>query len=103
MILIEVLYTIAAMVAISACVPQVVQLWRSKRSDDFSLQSWMTWTFTQVVTLTYVISIGNVLMGVVNFIWVSFYACMTILIVRYRRRSEVVVPAQSVIASQLGK
>ena len=103
MIIIQILYTIAAMIAIGACIPQVVQLWRSKRSDDFSLQTWMTWTFTQMVTLVYVLSIGNVLMGIVNGIWVTFYACMTIMIVRFRRDSTEKVQPTSVIASQLSK
>lgn len=104
MILIEILYTISATVAIGACIPQVWQLWRSKSSDELSLQSWMTWTFTQMVTLLYVISIGNALMGVVNFIWVSFYACMTIMIIRYRKSpAGEVVPTPTVIASQLTK
>ncbi|MEO7904517.1 MAG: hypothetical protein ABIR91_01840 [Candidatus Saccharimonadales bacterium] len=87
MILIEILYTTAAVVAISACIPQVLQLWRLKRSDELNLQSWTTWTFTQMVTLVYVISIGNVLMSVVNLVWVSFYVCMTVMIIRYRRQA----------------
>lgn len=100
MFYIEILYTISATIAICACVPQVLQLFRSKHSDEFSIQTWLTWTLTQMMTFVYVASIGNLLLMVVNGIWVSFYACMTIMILRYRVK-PVGVHGKSVIALQI--
>ena len=85
MLYIEIIYILTALIALSACVPQVKQLLKSKRSDEFSLQTWLTWTCTQLATFAYVVMIGDVLMACVNVVWVSFYAYMTFLIVRYRR------------------
>lgn len=88
MIAIEILYTLAAVISLSACVPQLRQLVISKRSDEFSLRAWSLWILTQLMTLLYVISIGNMLMTFVNVAWVSFYALMTYLIIRYRRPAQ---------------
>lgn len=85
---IELLYMLAATLSLVACVPQLRQLKLSKCSDEFSLMSWGTWTGAQMMSLMYVISIGNVLMVLVNIAWVSFYAYMTYLIVRYRRSAS---------------
>jgi uncharacterized protein with PQ loop repeat len=84
MTILELSYTLAAIVALSACIPQMRQLISTKQSDELSLWAWCLWTLTQIVTLLYVASIGNVLMISVNLAWVSFYGVMTILIVRYR-------------------
>lgn len=85
MIFVEIIYIITALVALSACLPQIKKLLVAKRSDEFSLQTWSIWTMTQLATLVYVMSLGEVLMILVNLSWVSFYAFMVVLIVRYRR------------------
>lgn len=93
MIFVEILYTLTAFVALSACLPQIKKLLAARRSDEFSLQTWGIWTMTQFATLVYVTSLGEVLMMFVNLAWVSFYAFMVILIVRYRRPgNQVLVP-----------
>lgn len=92
---IELLYTLAAVISLSACIPQLKQLVLSKRSDEFSLQAWSLWTVTQLMTLLYVISIGNVLMTFVNIAWVSFYGFMTYLIIRYRKTPQPVYAEES--------
>lgn len=84
MYIIETIYTLAAIIALAACFPQIRQIILTKRSEEFSAQTWLIWTFTQCMTLMYVIAIGNILMTVVNIAWVSFYAMMTYLIFRYR-------------------
>lgn len=84
MLLIEVIYTSAAIMALSACVPQILRLLRTKRSDGFSLHSWLMWSCTQAATLMYIVAIGNALMMVVNFAWLGFYAFMSYLIIVYR-------------------
>lgn len=91
------LYLLAATAAIGACVPQLKQLVKAKASDEFSLGTWMTWAMTQTVTLIYVISIGNMLMAMVNVVWVSFYTAMALLIIRYRYKGRVGEPSATAI------
>lgn len=86
---IEIIYIVAALIAVGAGFPQLKQLLYTKASDEFSLSTWVVWSFTQMVTLLYVTSIGNVLMIAVNIIWVAFYALMAILIVYYRQNRSV--------------
>lgn len=88
--IIEALYITAALIALSAGVPQLRQLLIAKASDELSLPTWCTWFFTQCATLIYVTALGNILMMVVNLAWVGFYAAMVCLIIYYRRRSRLV-------------
>ncbi len=81
---IELLYTFAAILSISVCVPQLGSLIKAKRSEELNLTTWAVWTLTQTITLVYVMSIGNVLMAFVTAAWVSFYAAMVGLIIHYR-------------------
>ncbi len=93
---IEALYFSAALFGIGACVPQLRQLVKSRASDELSVASWSIWLATQSVTLVYVASIGNLLMTAVNVVWVSFYATMVVLIVKYRQpaREPIAVAAE---------
>ena len=84
--IISFLYIATALIAISACIPQIIQLVKIRRSDEFQLSTWAIWLLTQVVTLVYVMSIDNLLMAVVNAGWVSFYGLMVYLIIHYRLR-----------------
>lgn len=88
---IETIYIIAALTAISACLPQIRQLIITKASDELNLGTWSVWLMTQCVTLTYVASIENLLMTIVNIAWVTFYAVMVGLIVYYRRTNKTTV------------
>lgn len=95
MSLLEILYIIGAGIALIACVPQLRQLIVTKRSDEFSAQTWILWSATQAITLVYVISIHNILMIAVNILWVSFYILMTYLILHYGHfANAVTVPDQ---------
>lgn len=85
MTVIELLYMLAAALALTACIPQLRQLMATKQSDEFSLQTWIVWTCAQMMALIYMISIGNVPLVLVNIAWTGFYAYMTYLIYRYRR------------------
>ena len=84
--IIEIAYIAAALVSISAGAPQIRQLMVAKASDELSLPTWCIWLGTQLVTLAYVISIGNILMTLVAMAWISFYITMVSLIIHYRRR-----------------
>lgn len=89
--IIETLYITGALVAICAAYPQLRQLIKTKRSDEFSVATWATWLVTQTMTLVYVASLGNKLMIMVNIVWIGFYFAMTVLIVYYqpkRRRGS---------------
>lgn len=88
--IISIIYLIGALVAISASIPQVIRLFRTKHSGEFQLSTWVIWTGTQATSLLYVISIGNILMIGTNIAWVSFYAVMSYLIYRYRPQPEYV-------------
>lgn len=88
--LIETLYITGAIVAIIATYPQLRQLIKMRASDEFSIATWATWLCTQMVSLVYVVSLGNRLMILVNIAWVTFYFVMTVLILYYHpsRRSR---------------
>ena len=87
---IEILYIISGIVALSACVPQLKQLVRTRETAELSLSTWAMWTATHTVTFWYVVSINNVLMAMICAAWVAFYATMTYLIIHYRHLSEFV-------------
>ena len=82
--IIESIYIISGLVALSACVPQLHQLMRSRDTTDFSLQTWGMWTVTHIVSLLYFISLNNTILIYMGTAWVFFYAAMTYLIVHCR-------------------
>lgn len=85
--IIKILYCMAAVIALGACIPQVACLLRSKQADSFSVSSWVAWTVTQFVTLVYVVSIRNTMMTLVSVAWVSFYIVMIVLILHYKKQT----------------
>ena len=92
---ISIIYIVGAVIAISASIPQVIKLLRTKRSDEFQLSTWVTWSATQATSLLYVISLGNTHMIATNIAWVSFYAVMAYLIYRYRSPAQLDEPVES--------
>ena len=97
--IISIVYVIGVIVAISASVPQVTKLYKTKQSDEFQLSTWVTWTVTQTTSLVYVASIGNLLMTLANVCWVSFYVVMSYLIIRYRTPQQGKVARSVAVAS----
>ena len=95
---IEIAYIVSTMISLLAGIPQARQLMIEKRSDEFSLSSWSLWVGTQCVSLMYALSIHNMLLAAVNVMWVSFYAFMVALILRYRTRSVVITAPADAIA-----
>lgn len=85
--IIALLYIIAALIAIAAGIPQVIQLLKVRNSDEFELGTWLIWLVSQGFSLLYVASIGNTLLTIVNVGWVSFYAVMVVLIIRFRPKA----------------
>lgn len=82
---IDILYLITSLASLGASVPQVVQLFKEKRSDELSLSTWSMWFLCQITFLIYVTSRGETLMLITNMIWLVFYAAMLWMIVYYRR------------------
>ena len=86
MLLIQILLTLSAIVAIGAGIPQLIKLVKTKNSDEFNLGTWAMWIATQSVSTAYSISIKDPLLITINAAWVLFYFVMTVLIVRYSPR-----------------
>lgn len=84
------MYITGALIALCAGASQLRQLLVSKASDEFSLSTWFVWLGTQCTALLYTVSIGNILMVAVNCAWITFYAVMVMLIVRYRTKKPLV-------------
>ena len=89
MTIIELLYICSTTIAVLASIPQIRQLLITRCSDELSLTTWVLWLCTQFVSLTYAISIANILLACVNVTWIIFYITMVALIVRYRPRTQV--------------
>lgn len=104
MLIIQILLTLSAIVAISAGIPQLIKLIKTKNSDEFNLGTWAMWVGTQSVSTVYAISIKDPLLITINAAWVLFYFVMTVLIVKYSPRlkrsvAPVVVEAEPVNTS----
>lgn len=83
---VAILLTFSALVALSAGVPQMIKLVKTKNSDEFNLGTWMMWVGTQSISTAYAISIGDMLLMTINCAWIAFYLTMTALIIKYSPR-----------------
>lgn len=90
--LIEIIYILSTLTAVVASLPQILQLLRTKASDELSISTWSLWLATQVITLSYMISTHNKLLIVVSSVWLVFYVVMLGLIFRYRQPSSRQIP-----------
>jgi uncharacterized protein with PQ loop repeat len=84
--LIEILYILSSTIAILSSMPQVMQLLRTKASEELSVPTWSMWLATQFVSVAYMANLGNLLLMCFSIAWLSFYTVMMVLIIRYRRR-----------------
>lgn len=90
--IIEIIYITSTLVALSASVPQIIQLLRTKASDELSISTWTLWLGTQFITVLYMISTGNKLLIAVSCSWAVFYVVMLGLILKYRLPKQTPVP-----------
>lgn len=81
---IEILYLISSFVALSACVPQLHQLIRTRETAELSLQAWGMWSMTHVISLIYFVSLQNIILVFMGAAWTVFYVAMTYLIIHFR-------------------
>jgi uncharacterized protein with PQ loop repeat len=85
---IELIYLATTFISVIAAFPQLKQLWLMKNSDEFNLTSWVAWFLAQLAALLYAISIASIPYLVVNFLWITFYALMIGLIIKYRTKGK---------------
>ena len=86
MLILPILLTISALIALGAGIPQMIKLIKTKNSDEFNLGTWGMWVGTQTVSTAYAISIGDGLLMAINSAWVLFYLAMAFLIIKYTPR-----------------
>jgi len=95
---IELLYLVTSLASLGASVPQVIQLFKEKRSEELSLSTWSMWFLCQITFLVYVSARGETLMLVTNMVWLVFYAAMLWMIVYYRRHPGPILEENQSIA-----
>jgi hypothetical protein len=81
--IIALMYMLSGFVSICAGMPQLIKLVRTRRASDFHLPTWSMWLCCQIVTLVYAAMIHAGLIVAISVLWISFYAAMVILIIRY--------------------
>jgi|GEM_PF-984882 len=82
--LLQVLYALSGIIALSAGGFQLAKLLKTKNSDEFNLGTWLMWTGTQTVSTTYaLVIIGDPLYIAISGGWATFYLTMSVLIIRY--------------------
>jgi uncharacterized protein with PQ loop repeat len=86
---IEIAYLVASAVAVIAMAPQIKQLLLTKESDELSITTWAMWTLYQAIALAYSMALYIIPYIVVNLIWVTFYATIVCLIIKYRKKPVV--------------
>lgn len=88
MYIFHIFYMIGTFAAICAGIPQLRKLFLSKQADDFSVSTWLVWLFSQVTALGYALSMHDMLYAGVSAFWLSFYAVMVAMILKYRSDSS---------------
>ncbi len=83
MLPLQIIYVVSGFVALSAGAFQLTKLLKKKNSDEFNLGTWLMWACTQSVSTAYAVSLGDPLLVAMSGAWVTFYAFMSVLIVRY--------------------
>lgn len=91
--IISLMYMLSGFASICAGMPQLIKLVRIRRASDFHLPTWCMWLGCQIVTLVYAALIHATLIVVVSALWISFYAAMVGLIIRYGQ-VDAVEPAE---------
>ncbi len=91
MLALQVMYTLSAIVALAAGLPQMYKLIKTKNSDEFSLNTWVVWACTQMVSAIYLATLGDVLVVAICATWIAFYLAMVVLIVKYTPPKQVPV------------
>lgn len=78
------MYAIAGGASIIACIPQIVQILKTRNVEGISLQTYDMWFVLQIVCLPYVLSKGDWVLGSISVLWAVYYASIILLIEHYR-------------------
>lgn len=87
----EIIYALAATVAIVAGSGQVIRLIKVGRSEAMSISTWSLWFVTQLVSFAYTMTLKEYLLAVFNLMWLILYGVVFVLIIYYRRHPRVAV------------
>lgn len=83
--MIETLFILVSIVAVSAGGTQVYRLLKVGRSDELSISTWVLWLGTQAIQLIYMITLQQPILIAVSTLWTALYIVMVGLILYYRR------------------
>jgi lipid-A-disaccharide synthase-like uncharacterized protein len=89
--IIFIIYLLATTASIAAGAPQLKRLVATKRSDEFSLVTWVIWLLAQVVQLIYALSVSDRLYAIVCILWLTFYIFIVSLIIKYRHTAPAIM------------
>lgn len=78
------LYAISSVGFIVACLPQIIQILRTKTVEGISTQTYDMWLCLQIFAMPYTFESGNPLWIGANFMWLLYYSAMVVLIQHYR-------------------
>lgn len=79
-----ILYAISTFGFIIACVPQLVQILKTKNVEGISLQTYDMWLIMQAISMPYIYQSADGLWIGANIMWIAYYAAMVVLIQHYR-------------------
>lgn len=95
--LFAILYAISAFGFIVACMPQIVQVIKTKTVEGISLQTYDMWFVMQLISMPYIFQSGDVLWICANVIWIVYYLAMVLLIQHYRYPHYIRVAVQKLV------
>lgn len=79
-----ILYAISAVGSVVACLPQIIQVLKTKTVEGISLQTYDMWFVMQAVSMPYIVQSGDSLWITANIVWIAYYLAMALLIQHYR-------------------
>ena len=78
------IYGIASVTSIIACIPQLLQILRTKNVEGISIQTYDMWFVMQLFAIPYTIQSGDLLWMAAGFMWAVYYLAVIVLIEHYR-------------------
>ncbi len=78
------IYAVASLSSIAACIPQVVQILHTKNVEGISIQTYDMWFVMQLIAVPYMVQSGDLLWVAAGLLWAVYYLTVIILIEHYR-------------------
>ena len=79
-----ILYAASSLASIAACLPQIIQIIKTKNVEGISLQTYDMWLLLQIVGIPYTVQSGDPVWACAAVLWLVYYIVMVILIEHYR-------------------